>query len=218
MLKITSRTLPSGPRTCQNIGGRMSTQKLLTVGTRASPLAMAQTKEAVAHLAAAHDNLTALDAISIVKIETTGDHVQDRHLAEVGGKGLFAKELDTALLDKRIDVAIHSLKDLETRLPKGIVLAACLAREDPRDVLIGPGLSSLDDLPNRAIIGTASLRRQAQLLNRRPDIRITLLRGNIQTRLRKIREREADATFLALAGLNRMGLGNEAAQAEGENA
>ena len=119
--------------------------------------------------------------------------------------------MDTALLDGHIDLAVHSLKDLETRLPAGITLAACLEREDPRDTLIGAGLRGLDDLPKGALVGTASLRRQAQLLHRRPDIQITLLRGNIQTRMRKIREGEADATFLALAGLTRLGVGHQAA-------
>ncbi len=189
----------------------MTTPPLLTIGTRTSPLALAQTGEATARLAAADPALAAPDAFMISKIQTTGDQIQGRHLAEFGGKGLFAKELDTALLDGHIDLAVHSLKDLETQLPAGITLAACLEREDPRDTLIGVGLKGLDDLPKGALVGTASLRRQAQLLHRRPDIQITLLRGNIQTRMRKIREGEADATFLALAGLNRLGVGHEAA-------
>ena len=171
---------------------------------------MAQTQEAAALLGSKNKSLSGPDAIRIVKIQTTGDQVLDRHLSEIGGKGMFAKEIDSALLDGRIDIAIHSLKDLETRLPNGIVLAACLKREDPRDALIGPEIFSLSHLPNGATIGTASLRRQAQLLNHRPDIRIVLLRGNIQTRLRKIQDGEANATFLALAGLNRMGLSGEA--------
>ncbi len=171
---------------------------------------MAQTHEAVELLASKNKSLSRPDAIQIVKIQTTGDQIQDRHLSEIGGKGMFAKEIDSALLNGRIDIAIHSLKDLETRLPDGIVLAACLKREDPRDALIGPEIFSLSHLPNGAIIGTASLRRQAQLLNHRPDIQIILLRGNIQTRLRKVRNGVANATFLALAGLNRMGLSGEA--------
>ena len=189
----------------------MITPPLLTIGTRASPLALTQTKEAAACLAAANPALAAHDAIMISKIRTTGDQIQDQYLSNLGGKGLFTKELDTALLDGFIDVAVHSVKDLETRLPAGIELAACLEREDPRDTLIGSKLTSLDDLPKGALVGTASLRRQAQLLNRRPDIQITLLRGNIQTRMRKIRDGEADATFLALAGLKRMGIRHEAA-------
>ena len=189
----------------------MTTPPLLTIGTRASPLAVAQTKEAAVRMAAANPALAAPDASIISKFRTTGDQIQNRHLAEFGGKGLFAKELDTALIDGHIDLAVHSLKDLETRLPVGITLAACLEREDPSDTLIGAGLKCLDDLPEGALVGTASLRRQAQLLHRRPDIQITLLRGNIQNRIRKIREGEADATFLALAGLKRLGIKHEAA-------
>ena len=189
----------------------MTTPPLLTIGTRASPLAVAQTKEAAVRMAAANPALAAPDASIISKFRTTGDQIQNRHLAEFGGKGLFAKELDTALIDGHIDLAVHSLKDLETRLPAGITLAACLEREDPSDTLIGAGLKCLDDLPEGALVGTASLRRQAQLLHRRPDIQITLLRGNIQNRIRKIREGEADATFLALAGLKRLGIKHEAA-------
>ena len=189
----------------------MTTPPLLTIGTRASPLAVAQTKEAAVQMAAANPALAAPDASIISKFRTTGDQIQNRHLAEFGGKGLFAKELDTALIDGHIDLAVHSLKDLETRLPAGITLAACLEREDPSDTLIGAGLKCLDDLPEGALVGTASLRRQAQLLHLRPDIQITLLRGNIQNRIRKIREGEADATFLALAGLKRLGIKHEAA-------
>ena len=210
MLKINFETLPSRSRTCQKIGESMSTQNQLKIGTRSSPLAMAQTQEAVALLRSKNTSLSEPEALRVVKIQTTGDQVQDRHLSEIGGKGMFAKEIDAALLDGRIDIAIHSLKDLETRLHGGIVLAACLKREDPRDALIGPQIFSLNHLPDGATIGTASLRRQAQLLNHRPDVRIVLLRGNIQTRLRKVRNGEADATFLALAGLNRMGLAKEA--------
>lgn len=189
----------------------MASSPLMTIGARSSPLAMAQTREACGLLAAAHPDLAAPGAVDVVGITTTGDRIQDRHLAEAGGKGLFARELDAALLDGRVDLAVHSLKDLETRLPEGVALAACLAREDPRDALIGAGLAGIDDLPQGAAVGTASLRRQAQLLHRRPDIRITLLRGNIQTRMRKIEAGEADATFLALAGLNRMGMAGKAA-------
>ncbi|MDD9876080.1 MAG: hydroxymethylbilane synthase [Magnetovibrio sp.] len=189
----------------------MATEPLLKIGTRASPLALAQTHEAGDRLAAAAAELSGEGAVGVVEIKTTGDKVQDRPLAELGGKGLFAKELDSALLDGRIDIAVHSLKDLETALPDGIVLGACLEREDPRDVLISPAAADIDALPEGARVGTASLRRRAQLLHRRPDLRMTLLRGNIQTRMRKIADGEADATFLALAGLNRMGLADRAA-------
>ena len=147
----------------------MTTPPLLTIGTRASPLAVAQTQEAADRLASANPALAAPDASIISKFRTTGDQIQNRHLADFGGKGLFAKELDTALLDGHIDLAVHSLKDLETRLPAGITLAACLEREDPRDTVISAGLKGLDDLPKGALIGTASLRRQAQLLQRRPE-------------------------------------------------
>ena len=166
---------------------------------------MAQTHEAIALLGSKISS-SVPDAIRIVKIQTTGDQIQDRHLSEIGGKGMFAKEIDLPL-NGRIDIAIHSLKDLETRLPDGIVLAARL--KEILDALIGPEIFSLNHLPNGATIGTASLRRQAQLLNHRPDIQIILLRGNIQTRLHKV-EMAKHATFLALAGLNRMGLSGEA--------
>jgi len=189
----------------------MTSSPLLKIGTRGSPLAMAQTHEARENLGAMISELAPPDAVEIVEIKTTGDQIQDRPLADLGGKGLFAKELDTSLLDGRIDLAVHSLKDLETVLPDGTVLAACLEREDPRDALISRAAKSLDELPAGAVVGTASLRRQAQLLHRRPDIKITLLRGNIQTRMRKIADGEADATFLALAGLNRMGVADRAA-------
>ncbi|HET6309068.1 MAG TPA: hydroxymethylbilane synthase, partial [Rhodopila sp.] len=146
-----------------------------------------------------------------VIISTTGDAVQDRPLADIGGKGLFAKEIHEALLDRRIDCAVHSLKDLETELPPGIVLACTLQREDPRDVLIlgdttappQPG-APLAALPHGALVGTSSVRRQAQLLHARPDLRVASLRGNVQTRLRKLRDGECQASLLALAGLRRL--------------
>jgi hydroxymethylbilane synthase len=150
-------------------------------------------------------------------IRTTGDAVQDRLLADIGGKGLFAKEIHEALLDGRIDFAVHSLKDLETTLPPGIVLACTLTREDSRDAMIlGPACDAPDPadpfaaLPARALIGTSSMRRQAQLLHARPDLRVVLLRGNVQARLTKIADGVADATFLALAGLRRLGLEDRA--------
>jgi hydroxymethylbilane synthase len=146
-------------------------------------------------------------------ITTTGDTVQDRRLAEIGGKGLFAKEIHEALAEQRIDFAVHSLKDLETELPKGIVLACTLKREDPRDALILSERCGEPDpsdpfgaLPQGAVVGTSSVRRQAQLLHARPDLSVVSLRGNVQTRLAKLREGQCDATMLALAGLNRLGL------------
>ncbi len=182
------------------------------IGTRGSPLALAQAREVGAALAAAVPELAGEAAIEIVEIKTTGDAVTDRALAEVGGKGLFAKEIDAAQLEGRIDIAVHSAKDLETRLAAGIRLGAVLEREDPRDALICRDASGLDDLPDGAVVGTASLRRQAQLLSRRPDLEVTLLRGNVQTRLRKLEAGEVDATLLALAGLNRLGLADVATE------
>jgi len=166
---------------------------------------MAQAHETRRLLAAAHPELAEDGALEIVEINTTGDMVQDRALSEVGGKGLFSKEIDAALLDKRVDIAVHSMKDLETWMPDGISLLSALEREDPRDVLITNKADSFDNLPAGSLIGTSSLRRQAQILKRRPDLKVGLFRGNVQTRLRKLAEGEADATLLALAGLNRLG-------------
>ena len=173
----------------------------LTIGTRGSPLALAQAHEVRDLLLAAHDGI----ALEILVINTTGDAIQDRRLSEVGGKGLFTKEIQEALLDKRIDLAVHSMKDVETWLPDGTALAAILEREDPRDVFVSTKADSLDDLPPGAVIGTSSLRRQAQIMHRWPELRVETLRGNVQTRLRKLAEGEADATLLALAGLKRLG-------------
>jgi hydroxymethylbilane synthase len=175
----------------------------LRLGTRGSPLARAQALLACRALAAADAGLAALD---VVVIRTTGDRVTDRPLAELGGKGLFCKELETALLERRIDLAVHSIKDLPTWLPDGLMLAAVLPREDPRDVLIARSGATLDALPPGAVIGSASLRRQAQLLARRPDLRVVNLRGNVGTRLDKLEAGEVDATLLALAGLRRLAL------------
>jgi hydroxymethylbilane synthase len=137
---------------------------------------------------------------------TSGDRLKDQKLQDAGGKGLFTKELDEALLDRRIDAAVHSMKDLPTRLPDGIVLAAVPSREDPRDAFISHKAKSLTALPQGAVVGTASLRRQAQALNLRPDLKIVILRGSVETRLKKLEAGEMDATFLALAGLKRLGL------------
>jgi len=178
----------------------------LRIGTRGSTLALAQTDETRRRLAAAHAELAAANAIESVVIRTTGDKVLDRPLAEVGGKGMFTKEIDEALLSEAVDVAVHSVKDLPTRLPDGLVLGAVLPREDPRDVLVWSTVGGLDALPAGATIGTVSLRRQAQVLNRRPDIRVVPMRGNVGTRLAKLRPGHIDATLLALAGLRRLGL------------
>ncbi len=186
-----------------------SASKILTrIGTRGSPLALAQAHMVQARLAAAHG--VGKDAVEIHVIRTTGDAIQDRPLSEVGGKGLFTKEIEQALLDGEIDLAVHSSKDMVTALPDGLVLAACLEREDPRDVLVSRTAKSIADLPRGATMGTASLRRQAQVKLLRPDINIVPLRGNVGTRLAKISEGVADATILALAGLKRLGLADTA--------
>jgi hydroxymethylbilane synthase len=176
------------------------------IGTRGSPLARAQAALVMDALARAHPKLAAPGALELVVIRTTGDRITDRPLAEVGGKGLFCKELEAALLDGRIDLAVHSVKDLPTWLPDGLVLGAVLARGDPRDVLISPDGGNLDALPPGAVVGTASLRRQAQLLERRPDLWVVPIRGNVETRLGKLAAGEVDATLLALAGLERLGI------------
>ena len=179
----------------------------MRLGTRASRLALIQTNAASAALRRADPGLAPEDAIVAVPITTTGDAVLDRPLAEIGGKGLFSKEIDAALLDGRIDAAVHSCKDLETRLPKGIVLAAVLPRADVRDALIASdGTARIADLPEGARLGTSSLRRAAQALHCRPDLRIIPLRGNVQTRLGKVADGSVCAAILALAGLNRLGI------------
>jgi hydroxymethylbilane synthase len=180
----------------------------MRIGTRGSPLALVQARLVATTLAAAHAELAAPDAIEIVPIRTTGDRVQDRTLAEIGGKGLFTKELDEALLERRVDIAVHSMKDVPTWLPEGLAILAMLPREDPRDAFISPRAASLDALPQGAVIGTASLRRQAQLLHRRPDLTIVPLRGNVDTRLAKLANGACDATLLAMAGLVRLGRGD----------
>lgn len=178
----------------------------LRIGTRGSPLALAQAHETRARLAAAHPALAAPDATEIVVINTTGDMLLDRTLADAGGKGLFTKEIEEALLDGRIDLAVHSMKDVPTVLPPGLEIAALLPREDPRDAFFSRTGVGLDALPAGAVLGTAGLRRQAQILERRPDLKIVPLRGNVQTRLRKLAEGEVDAMLLALAGLRRLGM------------
>jgi len=180
----------------------MTDAQPLRIGTRASPLALAQ----------AHEVQGLLGPTSIVEIKTTGDKVLDRPLKEIGGKGLFSKEIDEALLAGRIDLAVHSLKDLETWLPEGTCLAAILEREDPRDVFVSPKADSLDALPSGSVIGTSSLRRQAQILHRRNDLSVEVFRGNVQTRMKKLGDGVVDATLLALAGLNRLGLADVATE------
>ena len=182
--------------------------KSLRIGTRGSPLALAQTRMTRALLAQAHG--VSEDHFPIEIIKTTGDQIQDRPLSEAGGKGLFTKELDSALIAGAIDFAVHSSKDLPTYLPAEIVIAGFLPREDPRDAWIGRDGLTIDALPEGAVVGTASLRRAAQVKRKRPDLRTTLLRGNVETRLRKVKDGEIDATLLALAGLKRLGLAGHA--------
>jgi hydroxymethylbilane synthase len=179
---------------------------LLKLGTRGSKLALIQAGLVRNALAAAIPALAAADAIEIVAIRTTGDAIQDRPLAEAGGKGLFVKEIEEALLSRRIDVAVHSLKDMPTAQPPGLVVAAFLPREDARDVLIAGDARRIADLRQGAIVGTSALRRRAQLLHRRPDLQIVNLRGNVDTRLAKRAAGVVEATVLALAGLKRLGL------------
>ena len=178
----------------------------LRIGTRGSPMALHQTMLVRDRLAAAHPDLAAPGAVEIVTIRTSGDRVQDRVLAEIGGKGLFAKEIEEALLDGRIDLAVHSLKDLETWLPHGLVIACVLPRDDPRDVFVSATGASLAALPGSARVGTASLRRQAQLLRHRSDLTVVPIRGNVDTRLRKLEAGEFDAIVVALCGLERLDL------------
>jgi hydroxymethylbilane synthase len=177
----------------------------LRVGTRGSPMALHQTALVRDRLVEARPDLAAPGAIEIVTIRTTGDRVQDRLLAEIGGKGLFAKEIEEALISGRIDLAVHSLKDLETWLPQGLAIACVLPRDDPRDVLISVQQMTLASLPQGSRVGTASLRRQAQLLRRRPDLEIVPIRGNVNTRMRKLEAGGVDALVLALCGLERLG-------------
>jgi hydroxymethylbilane synthase len=180
----------------------------LRLGTRGSALALAQVEELRRHLAAALPALAVPAALETVVLRTTGDRVQDRPLSEIGGKGLFARELEEALLDRRIDVAVHSLKDLPSVLDERFRLTAVLERGDVRDALVTRDhKADLKALPQGAIIGTSSLRRQAQTLALRPDLTVRPLRGNVDTRLRKLDAGEYDAMLLAKVGLERLGLG-----------
>jgi hydroxymethylbilane synthase len=179
---------------------------LLRLGTRGSKLALTQTGLVRDALAQAVPALAAPDAIEIVTIRTTGDAIQDRPLSEAGGKGLFVKEIEEALLGGQIDGAVHSMKDMPTAQPDGLIIAAFLPREDARDVLIAGDIKRIADLKQGAVIGTAALRRKAQLLHRRPDLQIVNFRGNVDTRLAKRAAGQVDATLLAMAGLNRLGL------------
>ena len=179
-----------------------------TIGTRGSPLALAQAHEVRRRLVQAHGLDEAQIAIRVIR--TSGDMIQDRALLEAGGKGLFTKEIEEALLAGGIDIAVHSSKDVPTFLPDATWLSAFLPREDPRDVFISHKAASLAALPAGAVVGTASLRRQAMVLRLRPDLKVNVIRGNVETRLRKLADGEADATLLALAGLRRLGMEDKA--------
>jgi len=176
----------------------------MRIGTRGSPLAMAQAYETRARLAAAFEIPQA--AFEIVVIKVTGDIIQDRPLKDIGGKGLFTREIEEDLLAGKIDIAVHSMKDMPTIQPGGLLLDTYLPREDPRDAFVAPTLSALDQLAQGAVVGTSSLRRRAQLLHQRPDLQVVEFRGNVQTRLRKLADGVAECTFLAVAGLNRLGM------------
>lgn len=188
-----------------------SPQSPLKIGTRGSPLALAQAHETRDRLMVAFT--LPEDAFAIVAIKTTGDRVQDRSLREIGGKGLFTREIEDALLDGSIDIAVHSMKDMPTLQPAGLMLDCYLPREDVRDAFVSPGAARLADLPQGATVGSSSLRRRAQLAHRRPDLKLVEFRGNVQSRLRKLEEGVAAATFLAMAGLNRLGMAHVARSA-----
>ncbi len=183
-------------------------QSPLRIGTRGSPLALAQAYETRTRLGAAWD--LPEEAFDIVVIKTTGDNRSmieaDRPLKEIGGKGLFTREIEADLLSGKIDIAVHSMKDMPVEQPDGLVLDTYLPREDVRDAFVSADLDEIAALPAGAVVGTSSLRRRSQVLNRRPDLQVVEFRGNVQTRLRKLSENVADCTFLAMAGLNRLGM------------
>jgi len=176
----------------------------LKIGTRGSPLALWQAHEVRRCLMAAFDLPEAAFQICVIKV--TGDQILDRALKDIGGKGLFTREIEEALLDGGIDIAVHSMKDMPTLQPAGLMLDCYLPREDVRDAFVSPGVTSLADLPYGAVVGSSSLRRRAQLALRRPDLRLVEFRGNVQTRMKKLEDGVAVATFLAMAGLNRLGM------------
>jgi len=177
---------------------------VLRIGTRGSSLALAQAEQVRDRLSAARGLDPA--AIEITVLKTSGDRIQDRPLAQAGGNGPLTKEIDDALVAGAIDLAVHSMKDMPTVLPDGLVIPCLLPREDPRDAFLSANAPSLADLPHGAVVGSSSLRRQAQILRRRPDLRVVTYRGNVNSRLRKLAAGEVDATILALAGLRRLGL------------
>jgi hydroxymethylbilane synthase len=180
------------------------------IGTRGSVLALAQAQELLAGLRAVHE--ASRQEFEVCVIRTSGDRIQDRPLSEAGGKGLFTKEIEEALLAREIDLAVHSMKDVPTILPAGLAIACYLPRADVRDAFISTKAASLTQLPTGAVVGTSSLRRQAQVKRLRPDLRVVPLRGNVDTRLRKLQEGAVDATLLACAGLARLGLSSRITQ------
>jgi hydroxymethylbilane synthase len=186
------------------------TQPLVRIGARGSKLSRAQSGQMQRRIAAAlgAPPEAAEEVCPLIIITTTGDRVQDRRLMDIGGKGLFTKEIEDALLDGRIDCAVHSMKDMPATLPAGLCIAATPEREDPRDAFLSRGPGRLEDLPAGARLGTASLRRQAQSLHRRPDLQVEMLRGNVDTRIAKLEAGEVDAILLAYSGLKRLGLGH----------
>lgn len=179
----------------------------IRIGSRGSRLAIIQAQEVRARLVAAH-GLDPLE-IEIVTIVTTGDRIKDRNLSEIGGKGLFTKEIEDALLSGTIDMAVHSMKDLPAHVPEGLIIAGILPREDPRDAFLSPVAGSIAELSSKAIVGSSSVRRIAQIKRRRADLTFTGFRGNVDTRLKKLKAGQVDATLLACAGLKRLGLENE---------
>lgn len=182
----------------------MNGQAAIRIGTRGSPLALWQANEVRRRLIEAHETLTEAD-VEVVVITTTGDRIRDRALAALGGKGLFTKEIEEQLADGSIHLAVHSMKDMPTQLPDGLEISCLLPREDPRDAFLSNVASSITDLPDGAVVGSASLRRQAQVLFRRPDLKVINFRGNVDTRIAKLDAGEVAATFLANAGLKRLG-------------
>lgn len=179
-------------------------KKTVVIGTRGSPLALAQAYLTRDLLKAGFPELAEEGALEIKIIKTTGDKILNQPLADIGGKGLFTKEIDDALLDGRVDIAVHSMKDVPTYLPEGTILPCNLPREDTRDVFVSKKYKSLAELPEGAVVGSAALRRQCQLLAKYPHLKVVNFRGNVQTRLRKLDEEVVDATLLALAGLKRL--------------
>jgi hydroxymethylbilane synthase len=178
------------------------------IGTRGSPLALWQAHEVRRSLQVAFHLPDS--SFEIVAIKVTGDQIQDRALKDIGGKGLFTREIEDALLDGTIDFAVHSMKDMPTLQPGGLVLDCYLPREDVRDAFVSPHVARLQDLPHGAVVGSSSLRRRAQLLHRRPDLQLVEFRGNVQTRMKKLQDGVAEATFLAMAGLNRLEMSHTA--------